>query len=210
LHIGEDRLAILDAFEEALYEANRSQNLTRVPRDEFWVRHVVDSLLPHELVPQGASVLDLGTGAGFPAWPLAWARPDLTVVALDAHGKAITFLEGVPLENLRTVHARAEERPQREEFEVVVGRALAPLPVQLELSAAPCRVGGLVLPYRTPRDERAALRFPADRLGLKLEKLVRRSLPEGMGERLFPIFAKVAKTPPGFPRTWAQIVKDPL
>ncbi len=205
-----ERLDLLRAFEEALYEANRSTNLTRVPRDEFWLRHVVDSLLFQDLISAGAAVLDIGAGAGFPSWPLAWARPDLSVTALDSSGKAVRFLESVPLPNLRVEHARAEEWGVREEFDVVTGRALAPLSAQVELSAAPCRIGGAILPMRTLADREACGSIPAQRLGLRLESVHERELPETGAKRVFPLFRKVRPTSKRFPRQWAQIRREPL
>ncbi|HTQ09739.1 MAG TPA: RsmG family class I SAM-dependent methyltransferase, partial [Fimbriimonadaceae bacterium] len=105
-----------DLFEERLYQWNEVMNLTRVSRDECWLRHFVDSLLIQDLVPWKASVLDVGTGPGFPAWPLACARPDLQVTAIDSSGKMIGFLNRNPLPNLKTLQVRAEEWKMRERF----------------------------------------------------------------------------------------------
>ncbi|HEY3782610.1 MAG TPA: 16S rRNA (guanine(527)-N(7))-methyltransferase RsmG [Fimbriimonadaceae bacterium] len=198
------------AFEESLYAANKSMNLTRVPREECWSRHFIDSLLFHDLIPNGSRVLDIGTGPGFPAWPLACARPDLQVVALDSSGKMLGFLKQHLLPNLKVVKGRAEELNAREEFDAVTGRAVARLPVFMEIAAAAAKIKGVVIPMRTARDaqEIEACNFLA--LGLKLEKACERSLPIG-GEgdeevhRLFPLFRKFKKTPVRFPRSWAEI-----
>jgi 16S rRNA (guanine527-N7)-methyltransferase len=211
--------AAFRAFEEALYEANARMNLTRVPREECALRHFVDSLLPQRWIPIGADVLDIGTGPGFPAWPLACARPDLRVVALDSSGKMLGFLRSQPLPNLEVVQDRAESWAVREAFDVVTGRAIAPLGVQLELSAPPCRIGGLVMPFRTPADSEAVERFPAQVLGLSLESVERASLPvtsvslappEAHVVRLFPRFRKIRQTPAHHPRPWPEIRKRPL
>jgi 16S rRNA (guanine527-N7)-methyltransferase len=202
---------LADAFEEfevELYRANETRNLTRVPREEAWLRHFVDSLLIHPLLPEGSDVLDIGTGPGFPAWPLACARPDLRVTALDSSGKMLGFLRSQPLPNLTAVQARAEEWGVREAFDAVTGRALAPLPIQLELSAAPCRVDGIVLPMRTPAEsfDLAAFR----ELGLQLERVELAPLPGTDVMRALPIYRKVAKTPSAFPRKWADMKSRPL
>ena len=185
-------------------------NLTRIPREEFEAKHVQDSLLVAEFIPQGARVLDLGTGAGFPAWPLACVRADLQLTALDSSRKAIGFLESVPLPNLELVNERAEAWDVREAFDVVTGRALAPLAIQLEVSAARCRLGGLVVPMRTPADEHAARIFPAALLGLELASIEQRTLGETGIVRCFPVFKKVAATPAKYPRAWAEIRRQPL
>ena len=82
LTLSEAQLSKFENFEEALYRANEVMNLTRVAREECWLRHFVDSLLFQDLIPRGAAVLDIGTGPGFPAWPLACARPDLSITAM--------------------------------------------------------------------------------------------------------------------------------
>ena len=196
-------------FEEALYKANQITNLTRVPQEDCWRRHFIDSLLIAPLISTNATVLDIGTGAGFPAWPLACARPDLSVTALDSSGKMIGFLRTQPLPNLRVIQERAEDWGVREEFDFVTGRALAPLPIQLELSAAACKIGGLVVPMRTPVERES---FPCEEyaeLGLRLKETHEQMLPGGE-MRAFPIYEKVARTPKGYPRKWADMRKKPL
>ncbi len=196
------------AFEDRLYEANEVMNLTRVPREECWLRHFIDSLLMQDLIAWRSSVLDIGTGPGFPAWPLACARPDLQVTAIDGSGKMIGFLMKNPLPNLTPMQVRAEEWPMRERFGVVTGRAVAPLRIQLELSAPFAKVGGLIIPMRTPgeRTELAA----DESLGVKLEEVFERPLPGTDIVRLIPIYRKVAATPKRYPRTWAEIRRKPL
>jgi len=210
LELSEEQLGQFETFESNLYEANAVMNLTRVARHECWLRHFVDSLLFQDLVPEGASVLDIGTGPGFPAWPLACARPDLHVTALDSSGKMLGFLQRNPLPNLTAVLARAEEWGEREAFDVVTGRALAPFPIQLELSAPPLKVGGLLIPMRTPSEEAAVKAFPAAKLGLRPAGLHRRLLPGTDVVRLFTLFKKAEATDPAFPRAWAEIKRKPL
>ena len=210
LDLTDEQIDQFEAFEDRLYEANQVMNLTRIPKDECWLRHFVDSLLFQDLVPKRATVLDIGTGPGFPAWPLACARSDLRVTALDSSGKMLSFLGNSPLPNLTTALARVEEWGVREKFDVVTGRAVAPLAVQLELSAPPCRVKGAVLPMRTPSDEAEIRAFNGQGLGLKLEACERRTLPGTDIERLFPVFRKIAKTDRRYPRTWAEIKRQPL
>ena len=210
LELSSAQLDSFEQFEEALYEANKVMNLTRVPREEAWSRHFIDSLLFHDLIPKGATVLDIGSGPGFPAWPLAAARPDILVTALDANGKTTAFLQSQALPNLQVVQDRAEDFPQRERYEIVTGRALAPLAMQLELSAAACKVGGLVLPLRSKSDLELAQSFDASRLGLALEKAEVRLLPGTDIERLFPVYRKLKPTPAKYPRRWSEIKNTPL
>lgn len=124
-------------------------------------RLYADSLAPlrlEGLFPQGASLIDVGSGAGFPGLPLAIARPDLQVTLLDALGKRVNFLaavvEDLGLENVRLVHARAEDGGRdpahRERYDVAVARAVAPLPVLCELLLPFVRVGGHMGCYKGP------------------------------------------------------------
>ncbi len=209
LDLTEAQISEFEAFEDRLYEANEVMNLTRVAREECWFRHFVDSLLFIDLIPQGAKLVDIGTGPGFPAWPIACARPDLDVMALDSSGKMLGFLTKNPLPNLATLQVRAEECHLRDAFDVVTGRAVAPLAIQLEISAHLVKLGGAVIPMRTPADR---LDFEKDPgvLGLKLEKAIERTLPGTDVVRVFPIYRKVESTPKRFPRTWAEIRRKPV
>ena len=201
---------VLDRFEEfenRLYTTNQVMNLTRIPQQECWLRHFVDSVLWHDLALDGQQVLDIGCGPGFPCWPLANVRPDLKVTGVDSSGKMLSFLRTQPLDNLIVVKARAEYWAVREEYDIVTGRALAPLPIQLEVSVAPCRVGGRVIPMRSLNDEETIQKFDASPFGLELVNIEKRLLPVVDAVRLFPVYLKTKVTPSRYPRMWAEIKK---
>ncbi len=200
-------LSRLDQFEHSLYTANEVMNLTRVPREECWLRHFLDSVLWQSLINNGAAVLDIGCGPGFPCWPLACLRTDLKVDGLDSSGKMLGFIRSQPLPNLNTIEARAEEWGVRNAYDVVTGRALSPLPIQLEISAAPCKVGGRVIPMRSANDRTEILAFDPSPFGLKLVEVVEKELPVIGALRLFPVYEKVRETPAKYPRRWAEIKK---
>jgi len=124
-------------------------------------RHYTDSLAPLKqahLFAQGASLIDVGSGAGFPGLPLAIARPDLQVTLLDSLMKRIHFLSAVVeelgLQNVKLVHSRAEDGGKdaklRERFDIAVARAVAPLPVLCELLLPFVKVGGRMICYKGP------------------------------------------------------------
>lgn len=197
-------------FESALYRANEVMNLTRVAQEECGLRHFLDSLLLAAFIPEGATVLDIGTGPGFPAWPLACARPDLAVTAVDSSGKMLGFLRRQVLPNLRIIETRVEDWDVRDAFVVVTGRAVAPFPVQMEISAPVTAPQGIVLPMRTPNDRDAWVNFPADTLGLTLETVHEVPLPGTDIVRCLPQFRKIGVTPRTYPRNWADIKRKPL
>ncbi len=208
LSLSPEQISMFSVFQGDLYDRNQVMNLTRVSPEECGIRHFLDSLLLSSLIGDGQRVVDIGCGPGFPSWPLACARPDLKVTALDSSGKMLGFLARHPLPNLEIVNDRAESWGRREKFDVATGRAVAPLGIQLELSAPVVRIGGLVIPMRTPNDsfELASLK----ELGIELVSVETQTLPGTDIERVFPIYKKVASTPRKFPRDWATIRKKPL
>lgn len=210
LQVHESQFKLLEDFAEDLYRTNQHINLTRIMKDEFAIRHVIDSLLFVDQFPEGAKVLDLGCGAGFPSWPLAWARPDLQVIGLDSHQKPLEFLSRHPLPNLRLHLGRAEENHFKETADVVTGRAFAPLSIQLEMSAPAAVVGGTLVLLRTPKDIELSAPWDVGKLGLAGAEAVQRALPNGIADRAALIYRKSAKTPDRFPRSWAEAKKKPM
>ena len=164
LHISCDErtAARLVRYHELLADWNTRMNLTGDTDFETSIdRHYTDSLAPLKetaLFPVGASLIDVGSGAGFPGLPLAIARPDLEVTLLDSLMKRIHFLQAVVddlgLQNVKLVHSRAEDggkNPEwREQYDIAVARAVAPLPVLCELLLPFVKVGGRMICYKGP------------------------------------------------------------
>ena len=156
-------------YHEMLADWNTRMNLTGdTDFDTSIDRHYTDSLAPlknRELFPQGASLIDVGSGAGCPGLPLAIARPDLKVTLLDSLMKRINFLDAVVqdlgLTNVQLVHSRAEDGGRdaklRENFDIAVARAVAPLPVLCELLLPFVKVGGRMICYKGPSAEEELL-----------------------------------------------------
>ena len=217
----------LDTYARLLVEWNEKMNLTAITDPVgVAVKHFADSLTAAPLLPEGEfSLIDVGTGAGFPGVPLALLREDCKLTLLDSLNKRLVFLDAVCREvGLRAtlVHARAEEggrKPElRERFDVATARAVAALPTLCEYCLPFVKVGGRFLALKGPdgdREQEAAARAVAT-LGGKFVGAKTFTLParpeegvEPMTRRLVEI-AKVAPTPPKYPRPSAKIAKNPL
>lgn len=146
LTVTDEQVSALINYCNLLEETNRSFNLTRIPRADYVTLHLLDSLTCLPLIDRSSAkrIIDVGTGAGFPAFPLATLLPESHVVALDSTLKKVRWVEqsahAVGVTNLSGIHARAEVLSQtaehKERYNVVVSRAVAPLE----------KLVGLVLP----------------------------------------------------------------
>lgn len=213
-------------YASLLVEWNEKINLTAItdPRG-IAVRHFVDSLTLLPYLPSGAcSLIDIGTGAGFPGVPLAILRPDVELTLLDSLNKRLQFLKelcqalGIPA---TLVHARAEQGGRlpalREQFDVATAHAVAALPVLCEYCLPYVKVGGRFLAMKGPDVEaELAAAAPALRqLGGELREAVPLALPpESPGDppagRRLLWMDKIRHTPPSFPRPSAKIAKQPI
>lgn len=209
-----------DAYARLLAEWNEKMNLTAITDpDGILYKHFLDSLtLAPLLRPEEDSLIDVGTGAGFPGVPLAIWRPGLRLTLLDSLNKRLVFLEALCKElglAVALVHARAEEggrKPElRERFAVATARAVAALPVLCEYCLPFVRVGGRFLAMKGPDGAREAEQAgdAARLLGGRAAPPVSLEVP-GAGQRLLLPFDKIAPTPPKYPRPSAKIAKQPL
>ncbi len=186
-----DVLKKLNLYHEMLLDWNTRMDLTSVSEDAMATRHFVDSLIALTvpgLLPEGARMIDVGTGAGFPGLPLAIARPDMQVCLMDAQGKRCTFLravaEALALQNVSVVQARAEDSARdvqhREKYALATARAVAPLNVLCEYLLPFVKVGGQALCWKGPAvmDELAAAKKAAHLLGGKLGDVLDMPLPD--------------------------------
>lgn len=213
---------LFGAYYELLAEGNRQSNLTRItaPR-EVLLKHFLDSLalLAFDPAPAGP-LLDVGSGAGMPGVPLKLARPELPVLLLDSSRKRVDFLTSATgllgLNGLTVLHGRAEDLARqneyRDRFPLVVSRALARLPVLLELCLPFVQLGGRFVAYKGPeaQQELSAANRALAELGAQLEESVPYSLPDGFGERLLLVFVKITATPSRYPRKPGIPEKKPL
>lgn len=210
-------------FTEHLLEVNTHTNLTAI-REPVGVvdKHYIDSLLAMHLIPEGARVLDLGCGPGFPSIPLAIMRPDLEITALDSTAKKIDFVqksaETLQLSNLKGVSGRAEDAKLRKElgkYDIVVSRAVARLNILCELCLPYLKIGGSMVAMKGAKyEEELAEAASAIRiLGAETVKIEQKELikAENQAETRGMIVIQLKRQPPPqYPRAYAAILKKPL
>lgn len=205
-----------------MLEVNEHMNLTAIKEPRAVVlRHYADSLTIAHLLPQNATLADVGCGAGFPSLPLAIARPDLKILSLDSTAKRIRYVQETAAllgcDNLTAVAARAEEAGKgayREKYDVCTARAVAALPVLAELCLPLVRVGGkfLAMKARRGEEEWESAAGAVAKLGGKLIARHTVILTDGdeRDERIIFEIEKLKPTPAQYPRAYAKIVKNPL
>jgi 16S rRNA (guanine527-N7)-methyltransferase len=218
LDLSETQRAQLAALLEIVVADDLAPTAIRDPtrvRDE----HLADSLVALEIeaLRSAERIADVGSGAGFPGLALATALPSAEVFAVESRRRSCEFLgralEAAGLENVRVVHARAEEWSDGAgRNDAVLARALAPQTVVLEYAAPLLRVGGRLIDWRGARSlahEQAAAQAAA-MLGLELEEIRRVEPFAGAQARHLHVFAKTAATPSRYPRRAGMARKRPL
>lgn len=216
-----------DIFEKlynALIETNKLYNLTAVTEPEkVCALHFADSLMALKYIENGVRMLDIGCGAGFPSLPIAIARPDVRVLAMDSTAKKIDFAlsfakaPDINLSNFSAIAGRAEELAKaqmRESFDLVTARAVARLNVLCELAMPFVKTGGKFLAMKgsSGKEELYEAEKAITALGGKLISFEERELHciDGTQKRTFILIEKVISTPEIYPRQYARIIKKPL
>jgi len=220
LSLPTEGIPALMRYADLLAKKNKVMNLTAIKDPAEVARlHFLDSAALLALKDfRGMSVVDVGTGAGFPGLPLKILEPSLHLTLLDAQRKRVDFLREVcrelGLEDVDCVHGRAEEFAQerRETFDLAVSRAVAALPVLAELCLPLVKTGGAFLAMKSV-DTGGEL-YAAGRgiqvLGGQLEKPVDYVISGTNVPRRLVIITKITETQKKYPRTFAKIKKNPL
>ena len=218
IDLPEERIDALVSFGEAVLEKNQVMNLTAITDPEQAAElHLLDSLTLLKVLPlAGKSLLDVGTGAGFPGVPLKLAEPSLRLTLLDSLQKRMRWLESEALPALgveaRFLTGRAEDfaREQREHYDVVSSRAVARLDLLCELCLPFVHKGGYFLAMKGAQAEEElheaakAIRV----LGGSFERTEEFEI--GGAVHSVIVIHKTGNTPPQYPRSWARMKQKPL
>ena len=217
LELGSATAEKLCAFGTAVVEQNKVMNLTAITEPEAVARlHLLDSLTVGKALPlAGKKVIDVGCGAGFPGVPLKIANPAMELTLLDSLGKRMKWLETILPEldvEAQCLTARAEEAvaTRRESYDVATSRAVARLPILLELTAPYVKVGGFVAAMKgtAAPEELADSKNAIAKLGLQLHKVL--EFPIADTNHTLILLKKVKPTPPQYPRRYSKIKQAPL
>ena len=196
-------------------------NLTGITEPkEVILKHFIDSLTILKYINENGSVIDVGTGAGFPGIPLKIVEDSLEITLLDSLNKRINFLneviENISLDKTKTIHGRAEDFGQdaayREKYDVAVSRAVAPLNILLEYMLPFVKVGGKCICMKGSNcdEEIENAKNAIEILGGKIEKTEKFNLPNSDNNRTILVIKKTKKTSVQYPRKAGIPTKNPL
>lgn len=210
-------------YREILVNWNQKMNLTGIEEEkEVYIKHFLDSVsaVVNGYIKDGMSIIDVGTGAGFPGLPLKICLENTNVTLLDSLNKRINFLKEVSntlgLTNMEFIHGRAEDfgksEQYREQYDIATARAVAGLPILMEFCVPFVKVGGYFVCLKGPNanleleESKAAM----DVLGLEFVEKIDVELPETDLDHNILVFKKVRNTPEKYPRKAGKPAKSPI
>lgn len=220
IELSENQIEQFLLYKDLLKEWNEKINLTAITDDkEIIIKHFIDSLTIAKYISDNDTIIDVGTGAGFPGIPIKIVKPDTEVTLLDSLNKRLLFLQDVidknKLKKIRCVHGRAEdvsrETIHREVYDIATARAVANMSTLVELCIPFVKVGGIFVCMKgTNTDEIDDAKNAIKLLGGEIEKIDNFVLPDTDMERNIIIIRKVKNTPGEFPRKAGVPAKNPI
>ena len=223
IHLDEKQMGQFLTYYELLVETNKVMNLTAITDlEEVVQKHFLDSISLCQVMDlkKPLTLLDLGTGAGFPGIPLKIMFPELKITLADSLNKRLLFLneviEALNLKDIETVHGRAEElskrKDYRESFDLCVSRAVANLSTLSEYCLPFINTSGKFISYKSGEveDELKDAKKAVFVLGGEIEDVIHFTLPDSDIKRSFVVINKVHATPKAYPRKAGTPSKSPL
>jgi len=219
INISDDILSKLDTYYKILVEENQKYNLTAITEEQqVYLKHFYDSLCIVKIINlDNQYLLDIGTGAGFPGLVLKIVFPNLKIDLLDSTNKKCLFLQKVidilDLKDINVINARAEEyaKENREKYDIVTSRAVAPLKHLLEYSIPTLKVNGNFISLKSNIDEEIRnINNYYNKLSLSNEEIIKYELPYEASLRTLYKVTKIKSTPIIYPRMYSQIKKKEI
>ena len=221
IKISDNQIKMFYEYMNLLIEWNEKINLTAIiePK-EVIVKHFIDSIIAAKYIKEGSSIIDVGTGAGFPGIPLKIYNDSYKVTLLDSLNKRTIFLQEVVnklgLKDIEIIHGRAEDYAQdnkyREMFDYAISRAVAPLNILLEYLVPYTKVDGSIIAMKGSNAEQEFIEAQnaINKLGAEAREKNIVQLPEDSGERYILVFGKKEHTNKIYPRKAGTPKKSPL
>ncbi len=221
ISFSEDKVEKFYIYMQLLLEWNKKINLTSIVEpEEIITKHFIDSLTIESYILPNSKVIDVGTGAGFPGIPLKIIREDINILLLDSLNKRIKFLDEVidklKLTNIKTIHCRAEEAGQmeeyREKFDIATSRAVANMNILAEYLLPFVKLGGkaIFMKGSNTEDEIRNSQKAIATLGGEKEKIIKFFIPSTNFKRNIILVDKKISTPKQYPRSNGKPIKNPL
>jgi len=220
INLTDIQLKQLDEYCRFLLEYNLHTNLTAIKEEEqVYLKHFYDSLTFIKAIDPSKyeTLVDIGTGAGFPGMVLKIVFPNIEVTLLDSNNKKINFLKELTMKlgltKVNFFHGRAEDFciKNREKFDIVTARAVSNMTVLTELCLPFVKVNGYFIAMKGSNvDEITESKLAITKLGGKLEEIINFTLPQEESKRNIAKIKKEKITPECYPRRYDKIVKSPL
>ena len=221
ISFSEDKVEKFYIYMQLLLEWNKKINLTSIVEpEEIITKHFIDSLTIESYILPNSKVIDVGTGAGFPGIPLKIIREDINILLLDSLNKRIKFLDEVidklKLTNIKTIHCRAEEAGQmeeyREKFDIATSRAVANMNILAEYLLPFVKLGGkaIFMKGSNTEDEIRNSQKAIATLAEEKEKIIKFFIPSTNFKRNIILVDKKISTPKQYPRSNGKPIKNPL
>jgi len=219
IEVTEEKLQQLELFYELLITENKKYNLTAITeKEQVYLKHFYDSLTLSKIIElKNQSICDIGTGAGFPGIVLKIMFPELKVTLIESNGKKCNFLnivkEKLNLKNVEIINERAEiySKTNREKYDIVTSRAVAPLKHLLEYSIPAVKINGYYVAMKSNiENEMQNIENYYKKLDISLQNKIEFKLPKENSLRTLLLYKKNNQTKYIYPRKYTEIKKKDI